>query len=104
MNSTSLIITTLLNAECYAWTLIDTDCLLYRVIDKKFVIKNHLQCMKIKSQSIADYDSSWLSYIKKVAVVQINIDEYCREQTFFYIVSHIEEYDLLLELLWVKTE
>ena len=104
MNSMSLIIATLLNAECYAWTLIDTDCLSYRVIDKKFVAKNHLQRMKIKSQSIAGYDSSWSSYIKKVAVVWINIDEYCKKQTFFYIVSHIEGYDLLLELLWVKAE
>ena len=104
MNSTSLVITTLLNAECYAQTLIDTDCLSYRVIDEKFVAKNHLQRMKIKSQSIAGYDSSWSSYIKKVAVVWMNIDEYCREQTFFYIVSHIEGYDLLLELLWVKAE
>ena len=49
MNSTSLIITTLLNAECYAQTLIDTDYLLYRVIDKKFIVKNYLQHIKIKS-------------------------------------------------------
>jgi len=98
MNSAFFTMSTLINKKSYAHTLYDTECLFYEIITSCFAKNYNLQCMKIRSHTITEFDEPSDSSVDEVAVTQININRHQKSRAFFYIVSKIVFYDLILGL------
>jgi len=54
--------------------------------------------MKIRPHTITEFDEPSNSSVNEVAVVQIDIDRHQKSRAFFYIVSKLASYDLILDL------
>ncbi len=102
MNSAFFTMQTLINKKSYAHILYNTECLFYKMITSCFAKNHNLQCMKIRSHMITEFDKPSNSSVNEVAVVQIDINEHQKSRAFFYIVSKIVSYDLILGLSWMK--
>ncbi len=98
MNSVFFTMSMLVNKKSYAHTLYNTECLFYEMITSHFAKNYNLQCMKIRSHMITEFDESSNPSVNKVAVVQININRHQKSRTFFYIVFKIVFYNLILGL------
>jgi len=98
MNSVFFTMSTLINKKSYAHTLYNTKCLFYEIITFCFARTHNLQCMKIRPHMITEFDEPSGSSVNEVAVVQIDIDEHQKSRTFFYIVSKLASYNLILGL------
>jgi len=88
----------LINKKLYAHTLYNTECLFYEMITFHFARNYNLQCMKIRSHMITEFDEPLNSSVNEVAVIQIDINEHQKSRTFFYIVFKIVFYNLILGL------
>ncbi len=102
MNSVSFTMSTLINKKSYVHTLYNTGCLFYKMITFCFAKIHNLQCMKIRSCMITEFDESSSSSVNEVAVVQIDINRHQKSRTFFYIVFKLAFYNLILNLSWMK--
>jgi len=51
---------------------------------------------------ITEFDEPSNSSVNEVAVVQIDIDRHQKSRAFFYIVSKLAFYNLILGLSWMK--
>ncbi len=98
MNSVFFTMSTLVNKKSYAHTLYDTECLFYEMITSCFARNHNLQCMKIRSCMITEFDEPSDSSVNEVAVVQIDINRHQKSRAFFYIVFKLAFYDLILGL------
>ncbi len=98
MNSAFFIMSTLVNKKSYAHTLYNTECLFYEIITSCFVKNHNLQCMKIRSHMITEFNESSNSSVNEVAVIQIDINRHQKSRTFFYIVFKLTFYNLILNL------
>jgi len=98
MNSALFTMSTLVNKKLYAHTLYNTECLFYEMITSHFVKNYNLQCMKIRSHMITGFDEPSGSSVDEIAVVQIDIDRHQKSRAFFYIVSKLAFYNLILGL------
>ncbi len=98
MNSVFFTMSTLINKKSYAHTLYNTGCLFYEIITSHFAKTHNLQCMKIRPCMITEFDEPSGSSVNEVVVVQIDIDKHQKSRTFFYIVSKLAFYDLILDL------
>ncbi len=98
MNSAFFTMSTLINKKSYAHTLYNTECLFYEIITSHFAKNHNLQCMKIRSHMITEFDEPSNSSVNEVAVVQIDIDRHQKSRAFFYIVFKLASYDLILDL------
>jgi len=98
MNSALFTMSTLVNKKSYAHTLYNTECLFYEIITSHFARNHNLQCMKIRSYMITEFDEPSNSSVNEVAVIQIDIDRHQKSRAFFYIVSKIMFYNLILDL------
>ncbi len=98
MNSALFTMSMLINKKLYAHTLYNTECLFYEMITSHFARNYNLQCMKIRSHMITEFDESLNSSVNEVAVIQIDINEHQKSRTFFYIVFKIVFYNLILGL------
>jgi len=102
MNSALFTISTLINKKSYVHILYNTECLFYEIITSHFARNHNLQCMKIRPCTITEFDEPSDSSVNEVVVVQIDIDRHQKSRTFFYIVSKLAFYNLILYLLWMK--
>ncbi len=102
MNSALFTMSTLVNKKSYAHILYNTKCLFYEIITSCFARNHNLQHMKIKPHMIMKFDEPSDSSVNEVAVVQIDINRHQKSRTFFYIVSKIVFYNLILGLSWMK--
>ncbi len=102
MNSALFTMSTLVNKKSYAHTLYNTECLFYEMIASCFAKNHNLQCMKIRPCMITGFDEPSGSSVNEVAVVQIDINRHQKSRAFFYIVSKLTFYDLILSLSWMK--
>ncbi len=98
MNSALFTMSTLINKKSYVHTLYNTEYLFYEIITSCFARTYNLQCMKIRPHMITEFDEPSNSSVNEVAVVQIDIDKHQKSRTFFYIVSKLTFYNLILDL------
>ncbi len=89
----------LVNKKSYAHTLYNTECLFYEMIISHFAKNHNLQCMKIRSCMITEFNESSNSSVNEVVAIQIDINKHQKSRAFFYIVFKIVFYDLILGLL-----
>ncbi len=102
MNSVLFTMSTLINKKSYVHILYNTECLFYEIITSHFVKNYNLQCMKIRSYMITEFDESSNSSVNEVTVIHININKHQKSRTFFYIVFKLAFYNLILGLSWMK--
>ncbi len=98
MNSALFTMSTLINKKSYAHILYDTGCLFYEMITSCFARTHNLQCMKIRPCMVTGFDEPSGSSVDEVAVIQIDIDRHQKSRAFFYIVSKLASYNLILSL------
>jgi len=98
MNSALFTMSTLINKKSYAHTLYNTECLFYEIITSCFARNHNLQCMKIRSHMITEFNESSSSSVNEVAVIQIDINKHQKSRAFFYIVFKLTFYNLILNL------
>jgi len=98
MNSVLFTMSTLINKKSYAHTLYNTECLFYKIITSHFARTHNLQRMKIRPCMITGFDKPSGSSVNEVAVVQIDINRHQKSRAFFYIVSKLASYNLILDL------
>ncbi len=98
MNSILFTMSTLINKKSYAHIFYNTECLFYEMITSCFVKNYNLQCMKIRSYMITEFDEPSNSSVNEVAVVQIDINKHQKSRAFFYIVFKLTFYNLILDL------
>ena len=98
MNSALFTMSTLVNKKSYAHILYNIKCLFYEIITSCFARNHNLQCMKIRPYIITKFDEPSNSSVNEVAVVQIDINRHQKLRAFFYLVSKIAFYDLILSL------
>jgi len=102
MNSVPFTMLTLVNKKSYVHTLYNTECLFYEMITSCFARNYNLQCMKIRSHMITEFDEPSNSSVNEVTVIQIDINRHQKSRAFFYIVSKLAFYNLILSLSWMK--
>jgi len=98
MNSAPFTMSMLVNKKSYAHTLYNTECLFYEMITSCFARNHNLQRIKIRPCMITRFDEPSSSSVNEVAVIQIDINRHQESRAFFYIVSKIASYDLILGL------
>ncbi len=69
MNSAFFTMSTLVNKKSYAHTLYNTECLFYEMITSHFARNYNLQCMKIRSYMITEFDEPLNSSVNEVVIV-----------------------------------
>ncbi len=102
MNSVPFTMSMLVNKKSYAHILYDTECLFYEIITSYFARNHNLQRMKIRPYIITKFDEPSNSSVNEVTVIQIDIDRHQKSRAFFYIVSKLASYNLILSLSWMK--
>ncbi len=102
MNSAFFTMSTLINKKSYVHTLYNTKCLFYEIITSHFARNYNLQCIKIRSHIITEFDKSSNSSVNEVVIIQIDIDKHQKSRAFFYIVFKLTFYNLILDLSWMK--
>jgi len=98
MNSAPFTMSTLVNKKLYAHILYNTECLFYEIITSCFARNHNLQRMKIRPCMITGFDEPSDSSVDEVAVIQIDINRHQKSRAFFYIVSKLAFYNLILGL------
>lgn len=104
MDGTPFMVSTLINKECYAQTLLDTGCLSYGMIDSHFASKNNLQRITILPRGLTAFDAPTSDKVTEVAAVSLDIDGHSEEQVFLYVVPKLASYDMILGLPWMKNQ
>ena len=98
MDGPPFLISILVNKECFARTLIDTGYLSYGLVDSRFATKNKLQRISIPSRDLTGFDAPSIGQVTEIAAVSIDIDNYYKKRSFFYIVPRLASYDIILEI------
>jgi hypothetical protein len=104
MDGVPFIVSTLVNKECFAKTLIDTGCLSYGIVSQKFVSKHQLQCVPISPRQISSFEGVIPDEVTEVAAASIDIDGHYEERAFFYVVPRVKSYDMILGTPWVERQ
>ena len=99
MNSLPILVSTLINRECFAKTLVDTRCLSYGIIDSRFARKYNLSRISIAPRALTGFDGPVTGEINEVIAVRIDINGHIEEKVFFYVVLRLATYDLILRML-----
>jgi len=76
MNSVFFTMLTLINKKLYAHILYNTECLFYEIITSHFAKNHNLQCMKIRSHIITEFDKPSNSSVNEVIIIQIDINRH----------------------------
>jgi hypothetical protein len=101
MDTEPFLVSTLVNRDCFATTLVDTGCLSYGLIDSRFVARHKLERIKISPRGITGFDAPSDEEISEVAVISMDIDGHSEEQVFLYVVPRLASYDMILGMPWV---
>lgn len=102
MESPPFLVSTMINGEYFARTLIDTGTLSYGLCDSRFAQKHSLERIKIAPRQVEGFDAIRKSIIDEVAVVRSDINGYEEQRTFLYVVPRLASYDIILGLPWAK--
>ena len=101
MDGPPFLVSTLVNRDCFAKTLLDSGCLSYGLVSSSFVIENDLQRIKIPARSLSGFDAPSEDTVTEVAVVSLDIDGHHESRSFLYVVPRLESYDIILGLPWI---
>ena len=101
MDGPPLLVSTLVNRDCVALTLVDCGCLSYGLIDSRFVRKHNLERRHITPRAMTAFDAPTSGMIREVAAIELDIGGY-RQKAFLYVVPRLADYDIILGLPWMR--
>jgi predicted aspartyl protease len=105
MDSPPFLVSTLINGNCFAKTLVDTGCLSYGLIDSRFAAKHQLERISLKKRRrLVGFESQSEGYVTEVAAISIDIDGHLESKAYFYIAPRLASYDLILGLPWITKQ
>ncbi|RAL60702.1 hypothetical protein DID88_010020 [Monilinia fructigena] len=104
MDSSPFLVSTLVNKDCFAKTLLDSGCLSYGLVSSAFATKNNLQRIPIPPRGLSGFDAPSSGKVTDVAVVSLDIDGHYEERSFLYIVPKLESYEMILGLPWINKQ
>lgn len=102
MDEEPFLVSTLVNKDCFATTLVDTGCTSYGLVDSRFATKHNLQRIPIHPREVTGFDALSGDKISEVAVMSIDIDGHLEERAFAYVVPRLALYDMILGMAWIK--
>jgi hypothetical protein len=73
------LVSILVNRDYFTTTLVDTRCLLYRLINSRFAARHKLECIKISPCGIIGFNTPLDEEISEVAIILIDIDGHSEE-------------------------
>jgi len=97
MDGEPFIILVLIDSCSFTETLIDTNCLSYRLYDPRFIRKNKLTRLKIILRQVTGIDRKLTAVTDEVIAVNLDLDDYREEKVFLYM-SLIGHYDMILDM------
>lgn len=100
MDTTPFVVHALLDYTAEARTLIDSGCLSYGVVSKKFVKRNKLLTMDIEPRPIKGVTGE-VEFITQVVRTRMDIDSHTEEGAYFYVIPDHLGYDLILGKPWL---
>jgi hypothetical protein len=98
MDGEPFIISVLIDGYSFAETLIDINCLSYRLYDPRFIRKNKLTRLKIILRQVTGIDKKLTAITDKVIAVNLDLNSHKEEKMFLYM-SLIGHYDIILNML-----
>lgn len=104
MEKAPFLVSTLINREVSAQTLVDSGCLSYGFIDARFARKHNLQRIPIQPRQIQSVDAITDSWITEVAVAEIDVGGHLTKRAYFHVAPRIEGYSIILGLPWLEKE
>jgi hypothetical protein len=104
MDGEPFLVSTLVNKDCFAKTLVDTGCLSYGLVDSRFATRHNLQRLEIPPREVTGFDALSDDTISEVAVISMDISGHSEEQVFLYVVPRLASYDMILGMPWVKKQ
>jgi len=104
MDGTPFLVSTMVNNECFAKTLLDSGCLSYGLVSERFATRNNLQRIDISPRGLTGFDAPSSDTVNQVAILSMDIDGHREEQAFCYIVPKIASYDMILGLPWMTMQ
>jgi predicted aspartyl protease len=104
MDEEPFLVSTLVNKDCFATTLVDTGCTSYGLVDSRFATKHNLQRIPIHPREVTGFDALSGDKISEVAVISIDIDGHLEERAFAYVVPRLASYDMILGMAWIKKQ
>ena len=104
MDKPPFVVSTIINNEAVARTLIDSGNLSYGLIDARFARRHDLPRIPIAPRQIVAVDQITDSYIREVTYVEVDVGGHKQQRIFFYVAPRVEGYDLVLGLPWLEKE
>jgi Reverse transcriptase (RNA-dependent DNA polymerase)/RNase H-like domain found in reverse transcriptase/Integrase zinc binding domain/Chromo (CHRromatin Organisation MOdifier) domain len=104
MDGPPFLVSTLVNRDCFAKTLLDSGCLSYGLISSAFATENNLQRIPISSRGLSGFDAPSYDKVTEVAVVSLDIDSHYEQRSFLYVVPRLHSYDMILGLPWITKQ
>jgi len=86
----------LINQECFADAMIDTDCLVYAVCNLCFAVKKTLRHIQISLKEIEGVTDKTVYKVREVTISDINLNSY-QEEVYTYMMS-LNDYNLILDM------
>jgi len=97
MDGEPFIISVLIDSYSFAETLIDTNCLSYKLYNPRFTRKNKLTRLKITLRQVISIDKKLTAIIDEVIAVNLDLNSHREEKVFLYM-SLIGHYDMILNM------
>ena len=92
------IILILINSYSFTETLIDINCLFYRLYNPRFIRKNKFTRLKIILRQVININKKLTAVINEVIAVNLDLNSHRKEKVFLYM-SLIGHYDMILNML-----
>jgi hypothetical protein len=97
MDGEPFIILVLINSYSFTETLIDINCLSYRLYNPRFIRKNKLTRLKIILHQVININKKLTAIIDEVIAVNLDLNSHKEEKVFLYM-SLIGHYDMILDM------
>lgn len=101
MNSPPFVVNALLDRVASACTLIDSGCLSYGIISKRFAQRHCLTTFLISPRPVRGATGK-TKYIMQIVGTSIDIGTYMEGNVFFYVLPDHLGYNLILGLPWLR--
>jgi hypothetical protein len=104
MDEKPLLVSVLVNGVATSQALVDTGCLVYGMVSRRFISRHRLSCVNIEPRQLQSVEGVSASPITQVVSMELDIGGHVQRKAFFYVVDHIEGYEMILGKAWLRKE
>ena len=96
----AFIVSTLINREDFASTMIDSGCLVYALCDPRFANGKALERIRIERRESVAMDGEMVCTIREVVSFRMDLDGH-QEDAYAYVMP-LGGYDMILGMPWIR--